>query len=200
MFLISSPSHIHFTCLNHLTDIAFSSANTSWLTTYESFISWPATLFQGLPPEIGSSLPDREWLHRLLHTHYGLFSWTTSGTSGYRLDSPENRYELDWKVQKFMGRNSCKRKGMETSLGRISVRPQCRCDKSLPAQRELRSGAARGVLHMVRPFHHLPMWPQARAASGKHELSHPALLSHWPEASPRKGWLWLKCWSRSWKS
>lgn len=69
------PTHIHFECLNHLTDIAFSSANKSWLITYESFISWPATLLQGLPPGIGTSLPAREWLNQLLHTHYCPFSW-----------------------------------------------------------------------------------------------------------------------------
>ena len=114
--------------------------------------------------------------------------WTTSGTNGHRLESPGNRCELVWRVQKFIGRNTCERKGMETGLGRISVRPQCRCDKSLPVQQELWSKD-----HLQAESCKCPdpsttslCAHKLGAARGKYEPSHATLLSHWLEAALRK--------------
>lgn len=91
-------------------------------------------------------------------------------------------------MQKFIGRNTCERKGMETRLGRISVRPQCRCDKSLPAQRQLW-----GKDHLQKESCKCPdSFTTALcaytlgAAREKYEPSHATLLSRWLEAALRK--------------
>lgn len=94
----------------------------------------------------------------------------------------------DWRVQKFIGRNTCERNGMETGLGRIHVRPQCRCDKSLAAQQELwsKDHLQAGSCKCPGPFTALCAY-KLGAATGKDEPSHPTLLSHWLETALKRG-------------
>ena len=96
---------------------------------------------------------------------------------------------LDWRVQKFIGRNTRERKGMETGLGRIRVRPQCRCDKSLAAQWELWSKDHLQTESCKSPGHFTALLCAYKlgAAREKDEPSHPTLLSCWLEAALRKG-------------
>lgn len=136
------PPNTNVKCLNCLVDYCISfhrhiPSHYLWKFCQLACHLVPELSGSHLPPGISSSLTAREWVNRHLYPNLLPGFWTTSGTNGHRLESPGNRCELVWRVQKFIGRNTCERTGMETGLGRISVRPQCRCDKSLPVQHEL---------------------------------------------------------------